>query len=732
MSRASIGLYEFGPFRLDLERRLFRRQHQVVPLAPKTFDLLVLLVQSPGRAFSKQELMNALWPDTFVEEANLSFQISVLRKALGEEGVRWIETVPKHGYRFGGDVKVIPSADRASGASAEVSSPSTPIRLVNAGKRKRWIAAIAAASGLAVVSYLVLFLGSRTETIRTAAAVAVPLTAYQGFEIDPSLSPDGSQVAFSWNGPTEDNYDIYVKLAGLGGAVRLTTNPARDDNPAWSPDGRLIAFQRSVSEVSKDVFVVPALGGAERQVATINVAGLGMSSALDLYGATHNLSWTPDGRWIAFGGRRSEQESPGIWLTAVDGSERRRITTVGGHDFGDSSPAFSQDGRALAFVRVHTISASEVYVLPLSSALMPAGAPARVTPESGIVRGVAWVPGGNGLVFSVQGHLGLSRLHRIALAKTRPEPVGPPGLLPFGEQATAISVSRAGRLVYAAQFRDASIWKIPLTGREDRPGATPIVRSTFDEQTPDYSPDGTRLAFASTRSGVEEIWVANADGSNAVQVTSMGGPLCSNPRWSLDGRTILLNAHREGSADLYLLRPDSGDLRRITDDPAEEIEPRWSRDGRTIYFGSNRTGRFEVWKMPAAGGASVRITQGGGMTATESPDGRFLYYAKHDAQPTAIWRVPVSGGEERPVVDGVSYPLNFVVAERGLYFVAVGDAPHKTSIDFFDYTTGKRTTLLALGKQYWWGMALSPDQRSLLYSVIDTAGSNLMLVDRFQ
>ena len=95
MSRASIGLYEFGPFRLDLERRLFTREHQVVPLAPKTFDLLVLLVQSPGRAFSKQELMNALWPDTFVEEANLSFQISVLRKALGEDGARWVETVPE-------------------------------------------------------------------------------------------------------------------------------------------------------------------------------------------------------------------------------------------------------------------------------------------------------------------------------------------------------------------------------------------------------------------------------------------------------------------------------------------------------------------------------------------------------------------------------------------------------------------------------------------------------------
>src|SRR4029450_1809611 len=95
MSRASIGLYEFGPFRLDLERRVFTREHQVVPLAPKTFDLLVLLVQNPRRAFSKPELMNALWPDTFVEEANLSFQISVLRKALGEEGGRGGERGPR-------------------------------------------------------------------------------------------------------------------------------------------------------------------------------------------------------------------------------------------------------------------------------------------------------------------------------------------------------------------------------------------------------------------------------------------------------------------------------------------------------------------------------------------------------------------------------------------------------------------------------------------------------------
>jgi Tol biopolymer transport system component len=111
----------------------------------------------------------------------------------------------------------------------------------------------------------------------------------------------------------------------------------------------------------------------------------------------------------------------------------------------------------------------------------------------------------------------------------------------------------------------------------------------------------------------------------------MGGPQCSNPQWSQDGRTILFSARREGQSELYLLNPDTGELKQLTHDPAEDVEPRWSRDGRTIYFGSNRTGRHEVWRMPADGGQAVQITKLGGLTATESLDRRFLYYAKRDA-----------------------------------------------------------------------------------------------------
>jgi Tol biopolymer transport system component/DNA-binding winged helix-turn-helix (wHTH) protein len=717
MPNPSSELYGFGRFTLDAVQRVVTRDEQRVQLAPKTFDLLLLLVRSPGRAFTKAELMTALWPDTFVEEANLSFQVSTLRKALGDGAAEWIETVPKHGYRFAAEVTASPHA--APAEPRVVGEPRPAV--AGARTRTRWLLTAAlVTSALVAGTYLTILRPGPLPAREDPQPIATPLTAYPGREEKPSLSPDGSQVAFTWDGQRQDNVDIYVKLVGPGEPLRLTTAPDRDDSPAWSPDGRHIAFLRMPPRAvagPADLFVMPALGGAERRVASVTVITSRWLS---------ELAWTPDSKWLAIGGRLSPADAPGIWLVEVDGPRRHRLTTAA-PGMSDFNPVFAPDGRRMAFIRGGTVETHGPFVLTLSPALEPAGEPVRVANPRPGLWGVTWTPDGRSLLYSSGGHAAPTHLERLALSADS-TPIGRPELLPFGERAMTMAVNATGRLVYSANLRDTNLWKLDLT----RPGSPPedahLAPSTLDDHTPSYSPDGTRIVFASTRSGFEELWIANADGTSPRQVTRTGGARCSNPQWSPDGRTILFDSMRDGSGDLYLLDPDSLGVRRLTTDPSDETGPTWSRDGRWIFFGSNRTGEFHVWKMPSAGGSATQVTRASGETARESPDGRFLYYAKLTF-PKAIWRIPSDGGEEEHVADGLSFAVNFVVGTRGVYFVAAGDALSSMSIEFVDFATGRQTTLATIGKRRWFGIALSPDERWLLFPVTDREGRDLMLVD---
>jgi Tol biopolymer transport system component/DNA-binding winged helix-turn-helix (wHTH) protein len=734
MPRTAGGLYDFGPFRLNPEQRLLTREHHALTLAPKTFDLLTFLVEHQGRVLSKQELMHALWPDTFVEEANLSFQISVLRRTLGEDGARWIETVPKHGYRFVADVRATTTSDtpRAEpvGSIELEHHPEIPSRRM----AKAWLGGGMVTVGLlALIAFFTVARNTDTTAVTPSTALAVPLTAYPGFEELPSLSADGSRVAFSWNGPTLDNPDIYVKSTGPGEPIRLTTNPGRDDSPAWSPDGRFIAFLRFMAPRVRtggperadaaDLIVIPALGGAERTVATI------FPSFVSRRGRPlRSLTWTPDGRWLAFGGSTSPDGGQGIWLISGDGVQRRRLTEAPKGGYTDLSPGVSADGRYLAFLRYVSLTRPSLFLLSLTPELERSGAPRQLTDNASTILGFAWTPDGRDLVYSSSGHLGLSRTATIPAASPTNRTAGP-RFLPFGESAAAISISGTGQLVYSAHSRDTTLFELDVAGISTNLRPLPAVSSTFDEHTPHYSPDGKQLAFASTRSGSEEIWIANRDGSNLIQLTFIGGPQCSNPQWAPDGRSILFNSRRDGSADLYLIQPGVGTLTKLTNDPADEGEARWSRDGRWIYFGSNRTGRLEIWRMPAAGGPPTQITRQGGLAAIESRDG-FLYYSKDAGIPSSIWRVPVDGGAEVRIADGLSYSSNFVLGERGLYFLATGSHGDNASVDFVDLATGQRSTVVRLDKPFWVGMAMQPDERAIVFSLVDSAGSNLMFVNR--
>ncbi len=556
----------------------------------------------------------------------------------------------------------------------------------------------------------------------------VPFTSFAGSERDPALSPDGKQVAFAWDGEAGGNFDIYVKLVEGGTPLRLTTKPANEGSPAWSPDGSRIAFLRETAG-GHGIFVIPALGGPERKLGQ-SAAGAGVpwSFGLEWLSSPSGLAWSPDGRFLAILDKSSAQDPNSIFLLSTETGEKRKLTSPPAQQIGDGFPAFSPDGQTLAFTRCPTAEVNDIYVLPVSSSGTSAGEPKRLTFEGGGIWGLAWTPDGRDLVFS-SNRAGSRSLWRIPASSGTPE-----RLAVGGENAYKPSVSRqGGRLVYEQRLGDSNVWRTPGPNAKGSGGSpTKMIASTRDDAAPQFSPDGERIVFGSSRSGNQEIWVSDSDGLNVVQLTPFGGPAVGSARWSPDGQQIAFDSTKEGHRDIYVVRSEGGSPRRLTTEASNEVRPSWSRDGRWIYFGSDRTGTWQVWKAQAEGGAAVQVTKKGGREAFESPDGKFVYYSKQSGI-SGIWRVPVEGGEETQVLEQGEQG-HWAVLEQGLCLLNRTATP-QPAIEFFNFATRRLARIAALPKEARTpgnGFAVSPDGRWVLYVQVDRVESDILLVENFR
>ena len=276
-----------------------------------------------------------------------------------------------------------------------------------------------------------------------------------------------------------------------------------------------------------------------------------------------------------------------------------------------------------------------------------------------------------------------------------------------------------------------NIWRIDVPGSEGRSSLpTRLISSSQSDREPHISPDGERIAFNSIRSGNLEVWVCDSDGSNPVQLTSVGSSVAGTARWSPDGAEIAFDSHAHRDWDIYVVSAEGGLPRRLTTAASDDLLPRWSRDGRWIYFGSNRSGRYEVWKMPPQGGKAVQVTKQGGIRGIESPDGRYFYYMKAKNSP-GIWKMPVEGGEETPVLQGLGlYQANWALADDGIYMINW----RSNAIEFFSFGTNWVTEFAAPPNEasYGRGLAVSPDGRWILYGQEDQSNSDIMLVENFR
>jgi Tol biopolymer transport system component len=329
---------------------------------------------------------------------------------------------------------------------------------------------------------------------------------------------------------------------------------------------------------------------------------------------------------------------------------------------------------------------------------------------------------------------GLGSLWRISISGGKSDPV-----VAVGHGLSQPSLGRRGhRLAYVEQIEDTNVWEVDGPRKRQKPHAMhKLISSTRRDDSPDFSPDGNRVIFASTRSGNYELWMCDKDGSNPRQMTFFDEGMTGSPRWSPDGQWIAFDSQRGDQTGIYVMGAEGGEARRLPTGSSADFVPSWSRDGRSIYFCSTRTGSFQIWKVPMEGGQATQVTKKGGYNSIESLDGRFLYHERECSAKsfvnTAIWRLSLETGEETPVLAQAGVERHWALVKEGIYFVTLG--PAHPGINFFSFETGQIVSFAELEKAPqppFPGLVLSSDARRFLYTQVDQSGSDIMLAENFR
>jgi Tol biopolymer transport system component/DNA-binding winged helix-turn-helix (wHTH) protein len=702
-------LIRFEVFEIDLRAGELRKRGRRLKLQEQPFRVLAMLLERPGEVIPREDLRQKLWPaDTFVDfDHGLNSAVARLREALSDSASqpRFIETVPRQGYRFIGVIDPSPSREPAT----QITSPA----LNQAAGPTPWIAA-----GMALFVLLcgigIWWIAQERADASLPSVEVVPLAGLPGYESGPAFSPDGNQVAFSlFDEPR--NSGIYATLVGGEKSLRLTTSQ-NDCCAAWSPDGREVAFLRFSDHVM-DIYAVPTLGGSERRL---------YSASRPLWGT---VAWSPDGKTLAF--PESSPNNYRSWIALLQlGSSNTKQLTAPPDESRDADAVFSPDGSKVAFIR-GTIAGvvNDVFVVDARG-----GNPQRLTFDNQPLMGLTWTQDGRDIVFSsLRG--GQASLWRVSATGGTPRRV-----VGAGSEVYSPSISPKGNLLaYQQAIGKDSIRQINVRTKQHSHGTPAIIVSAKGRKMrPSFSPDGKRIAFESDRLGNMEIWVCESSGENGAQLTFLHGT-AGTARWSPDGHHIAFEFHPNERAEIYVVDVSGGAPQMVsTIHGADNLAPSWSRDGKWIYFASKRGGeRFQLWKVPFAGGSPVQMTRFGGISAAESPDRRFLYYSKYEAD--GIWRMPLNGGEEEQISDRPVGPdwFNWVLVRDGIYVLdrtagSKTSAGPKTTLDYLDLATRKVTHLTSLDRPVGWGLAISPDGGSLLYVESDFEESNIMLVKNFR
>lgn len=713
-------LYRFGAFEYSVRAGELRENGKVVRLQYQPLRVLLVLLENSGEVVTRDEIRDRVWQGASIQDFDNSLRVAVtkLRQALGDEPDNpvYVETLPRRGYRWLYPVSVEDSVQdsgerddepeartqqRSNGAATDYSQPAKPTK----GELLRGsiFTLLLSLAALAVLWQL------RPHPPLPDPRV-VPLTTYPGLEYMPAISPDGKRLAFAWTGPNPtDPYRIYVKQIGEDRAQLVVDPPAgaADSDPVWTPDGQSVLFYRR-SGTSSGIYIVAVTGGAARQLVATSLTSRRVRRA--------RFDLSPNGKLLAYPDELHGQETIALFLLNLDTKQSHQITNPPPNCEGDGDPAFSHDGKTVAFQR-DTIDRGQIFLLPV------AGGTERLLTASFIrdfIDGLTWTSDDREIIF------GGTQLRRVSATGSEPSIAN----IAYVPGPAAFPALRDHMLAYVQDTANANVWKLDLRDSIHTSGEPiKLISSTKQQAAASFSPDGLRITFQSDRSGDWEIWVCDRDGSNATQLTHFRGAPTGTPRWSPDGKLIAFDSRANGVSQIYLVPAEGGEARQVTTDSMGGHVPAWSHDGKWIYYSTIRSTAANIWRLPVDGGAAQPVTSNSGLYATESPDGQYLYYSRSSADST-IWRAPISGGAEEQVLN-VPKPLDpshWLIVAAGIYVIdSDGD------LYFYRFRNGSVTKVVHDARFITdWSMAISPDGHEIVWAQIDARQSDLMLVENFR
>ncbi|MGA8577850.1 MAG: LpqB family beta-propeller domain-containing protein [Bryobacteraceae bacterium] len=563
---------------------------------------------------------------------------------------------------------------------------------------------------------------SRLVSGPSTAPKRVALPHEGGAEAAPAFSPDGKRLAFSLRQTgRKAPYSIVVRTLATGAAAQLTDGPASDLGPAWSPDGASIAFLRVDADRAR-YMVLPASGGEPRQIADFPLPDPAPTPQ-------PTVCWAPDGRSLYAVAWEKGQPSFIANIAIANGS-LRPITRPPAATSGDNSPAISPDGSAFAFVRQsgrngqhdseEESDGADIFLADLSGNNLR-----RLTFDKHYIHGIAWSADGRDVIYAAT-RSGEQKLWRIAASGGSPR-----NLLVGGRDTAFPAVAAAGRrLAFTETPALDAIWRIDLTDSDPAASARLLIRSDGREYAPSWSPDGKKIANISSRTGNDEVWVGDADGSNRAPITHVKMWRLGRPSWSPDGRTILFAVRGNGAMEVDRVVSDGRTPPVRVPLPSDSRHFSWSHDGQWIYFEA----MAQIWKARADGEQQKKLTNNwGDGEPEESADGKYVYFRRE----RSIWRVPAAGGAEEEVIgpDHDARWTAFQTAAAGLYYLELDREERTVTVRFYDFQSKKSRELVRLpvtDPSSASTFTVSPDGRYILYPAVDRSETTLVLTANFR